>query len=73
LTLEKLKEETGWPGFSGLASWETTGWVVAWYLLSLVLGRVLPGEHREGNELASGGRLKYKFNSTYNLFTLSTA
>lgn len=65
LTLEKLKEETGWPGFAGLASFRVTGWVLSWYLLSLVLWRVLPGQVLEGTELASGGKLKYKFNSPY--------
>jgi delta14-sterol reductase len=64
LTLEALKEETGWPGISGLASWKVTGWVLAYYFLSLVLHRILPGEVVEGVELSSGGRLKYKFNST---------
>jgi len=28
-----------------------------------VLHKVLPGEEVEGTELASGGKLKYKFNS----------
>ena len=65
LTLEKLKSETPWPkeGIRGLASWEATGWVLGWYALSLVLQAVLPGEHVEGTELRSGGRLMYKFNA----------
>lgn len=31
----------------------------------MVLHRVLPGEEVEGVELASGGKLKYKFNSMF--------
>jgi Delta14-sterol reductase len=38
------------------------GWTLAYYLLNLVLFRVLPAQDVEGTELASGGRLKYKFN-----------
>lgn len=63
LTLEKLKEETGWPGFDGLVNLEVIGWVLGYYLLSLVLNRVLPGQEVVGTELVSGGRLNYKFNS----------
>ena len=65
LNLEQLKREVGWPanGIWGLASWRATGWVVAYYVLSAVLWRVLPGTELEGVALASGGRLKYKFNS----------
>lgn len=65
LTIETLKKEVGWPadGVLGLCSWEVMGAVLGWYALSLVLYRVLPGEEVEGTELASGGKLKYKFNS----------
>ncbi|OBT59974.1 hypothetical protein VE03_10334, partial [Pseudogymnoascus sp. 23342-1-I1] len=63
LTLEKVKTETGWPGWSGLVSLETTGWVLSYYFLSLVLHRFLPGQIVEGTELATGGRLKYKLNT----------
>ncbi|KAI9736673.1 MAG: erg24, C-14 sterol reductase [Cirrosporium novae-zelandiae] len=65
LTLQKLKQETGWPenGLLGLGSLKTTGWVLAYYFLSLVLQAVLPGHEVEGVELRSGGRLKYKFNA----------
>lgn len=62
LTLAKLKEETGWPGVSGLASTRITAWVLGYYFLSLVLQAVLPGTETEGVELQSGGRLRYKFN-----------
>jgi hypothetical protein len=64
-SLERLKEEAGWPaeGIWGLADFKTTGWVLAYYLLSLTLQRVLPGEIVEGTELRSGGKHKYKFNS----------
>src|SRR5690349_5247481 len=53
LTLEKLKVETGWPGFDGLVNLEVTGWVLGYYFLSLVLNRVLPGQVVAGTELVS--------------------
>lgn len=64
LSLDQLKEETGWPlnGILGLGSFKVTLWMLAYYALSLVLQTVLPGEVVEGTELRSGGRLKYKFN-----------
>lgn len=63
LTLDKLRYETGWPGMSGLYSNEVTGMVLLYYLTSAVLHAVLPGEHKLGTKLASGGQLKYKLNS----------
>ena len=36
--------------------------MLSYYLTSLVLQRILPGQEVEGVELRSGGRLKYKFN-----------
>ena len=65
LTIEKLKQETGWPGVVGLGSFKVTGYVLAYYFLSLVLQTVLPGVESEGLKLASGGRLKYKFNGLW--------
>lgn len=78
LTIETLKQEVGWPanGIWGLASWDVSAKIIGYYLLSLVLLRVLPGEHAEGVELASGGRLKYKFNtwtSTMTTFAICAA
>lgn len=67
LTIDKLKQDVGWPatGIWGLVSWDVSAKVLGYYLFSLILHRVLPGEEMEGTELASGGRLKYKFNSMY--------
>ena len=64
LTVAKLKEEAGWPvaGLRGLINLDATGWVLAYYGLSLSLQAILPGIEAEGAELGSGGRLKYKFN-----------
>ncbi|KAK5663847.1 hypothetical protein OQA88_50 [Cercophora sp. LCS_1] len=73
LDLETLKSEIGWPddGIWGLASWEATGWTLAYYLFSALLYRILPGTETEGMTLASGGRLKYKFNAfSSSVFTL---
>ena len=63
LTLDRLKAEVGWPGITGLASWDATFWVLCWYLFSLTLQAFLPGTHVEGTELRIGGRHTYKFNS----------
>lgn len=66
LTLSKLKSEAGWPqdGVLGLASWRVTGFVLAYYLFSLILQAALPGVVVQGVQLRSGGRLEYKFNGT---------
>lgn len=68
LDLNKLKKEVGWPkeGITALYDTQVTLGVLGYYLLSLVLYVVLPGHHVEGTELACGGKLKYKFNGTYN-------
>ncbi|KAK0712004.1 delta(14)-sterol reductase like protein [Lasiosphaeris hirsuta] len=74
LDLELLKQEVGWPddGIWGLGSWEATGWTLAYYLFSATLYAVLPGTKTEGTVLASGGRLKYKFNAfNSSMFTLA--
>lgn len=65
LTWNKLKSQTPWPenGWKGVYSTEATSWVSAYYFLSLALQLLLPGEHVEGLQLSSGGRLMYKFNS----------
>lgn len=65
LTWEKLKAQIPWPenGIWGFISWEVTGWVMAYYLLSLVLYRVLPAQETYGTKLRETGRpLKYRFN-----------
>ncbi|PMD58083.1 Delta(14)-sterol reductase-like protein [Hyaloscypha bicolor E] len=74
LTIEQLKKDVGWPanGIWGLASWDVSAKVVGYYLLSMVLQRVLPGVEAMGTELASGGRLAYKFNTwSSTMFTLA--
>ncbi|KAK2040102.1 ergosterol biosynthesis ERG4/ERG24 family protein [Colletotrichum somersetense] len=66
LTLDKLKAETPWPadGIWGFCTWEAMGWTLAYYLLSLVLYRVLPAQEMLGTKLAQSGLpLKYRFNS----------
>lgn len=67
LSLDRLKVEVGWPkeGIAGLASWEATAAVLGYYLVNLILYRVLPATEVDGTVLASGGRLKYRFNSTF--------
>lgn len=46
--------------------------MAAYYLLNLILYRVLPAEEVEGTVLATGGRLKYRFNTLYsNSLTLA--
>lgn len=64
LDLETLKREVGWPeeGVAGLYSNSVMGYVLAYYLVNLLLHAFLPASVVEGTELASGGRLKYRFN-----------
>lgn len=74
LTLEKLKRDVNWPaeGIWGLFDTKVTRWVLGYYFLSLALQAALPGDTVEGVELASGGRLRYKFNSfSSSVFTLA--
>ncbi|KKK27187.1 delta(14)-sterol reductase [Aspergillus rambellii] len=65
LTLDRLKEEVAWPegGIRAFYDTEVTLWVLSYYLLSLVLYVVLPGQVADGTELACGGKLRYKFNA----------
>ncbi|WYZ45073.1 hypothetical protein EsH8_VIII_000389 [Colletotrichum jinshuiense] len=66
LTWEKLKTQIPWPqdGIWGFVSWNVTGWVLAYYLVSLVLYRVLPAHEVYGSKLLESGRpLKYRFNA----------
>jgi hypothetical protein len=66
LSIDQLKVEVGWPedGILGLASRKASGALAAYYLLNLILYAILPAAEVEGTELRSGGRLKYRFNST---------
>lgn len=66
LSLDKLKEEAGWPqeGLKAFFDVRVTVRVLSYYVLSLVLYVFLPGEVVEGTELACKGRLRYKFNGT---------
>uniref|UniRef100_A0A8H7NNX5 Delta(14)-sterol reductase n=1 Tax=Bionectria ochroleuca TaxID=29856 RepID=A0A8H7NNX5_BIOOC len=66
LTWDTLKAQIPWPGDGiwGFASWKVTGWVLAYYLLSLVLYRVLPATEVYGTKLRESGKpLKYRFNA----------
>ncbi|KAI1497722.1 putative C-14 sterol reductase [Biscogniauxia marginata] len=66
LSLEKLKLEAGWPegGLRDLGSWKVTGVVLAYYLVSLTLWRILPAQEIYGTKLPQHGRpLKYYFNA----------
>jgi len=60
--LTTLKRETGWPGLGGLINAEAVLGTLAWYGWSLLLHVLLPAHEVEGTELATGGRLKYRFN-----------
>ncbi|KAG8161091.1 hypothetical protein KVR01_009355 [Diaporthe batatas] len=66
LTWETLKAQIPWPeeGIWGFASWEVTGWTLLYYLLSLVLYRLLPANEVYGTKLRESGRpLLYRFNA----------
>ncbi|KAJ1334993.1 Delta14-sterol reductase [Microdochium nivale] len=73
IDLQQLKAEVGWPqnGFWGLASWEATGWTLAYYLFSGLLYRFLPATEIQGTTLSTGGKLNYRFNAFSSaIFTL---
>lgn len=75
LTWDKLKSQIPWPenGIHGFLSWEVTGWLFAYYFLSLVLYRVLPAHETLGNKLRESGKpLKYRFNGVFLLFVHQT-
>ncbi|KAF2128830.1 ERG4/ERG24 ergosterol biosynthesis protein [Dothidotthia symphoricarpi CBS 119687] len=63
LTLDQLKTEVGWTGFSGLLNTQAVLGTLGYYLLSLTLHAFLPADETEGTELRTGGKLKYRFNS----------
>ncbi|KID86420.1 Ergosterol biosynthesis ERG4/ERG24 [Metarhizium guizhouense ARSEF 977] len=66
LSWEVLKSQVPWPenGLAGFASWKATGCMLAYYLLSLFLYRVLLATEVYGTKLRESGRpLKYRFNA----------
>jgi delta14-sterol reductase len=62
LDLEQLKKEVGWTGFGALLNTQAFLGTLGYYLLSLTLYTVLPGEEVNGVALSSGQKLKYRFN-----------
>ena len=68
LSWDKLRSEIGWPegGIWDLASWEVTGVILAYYLLSMILWTVLPAQEVHGTKLVRNGRpLKYRLNGKH--------
>ncbi|KAH0134322.1 Delta(14)-sterol reductase-like protein, partial [Aureobasidium melanogenum] len=63
LTLDKLKQEVGWPGVAGLLNTQAVVATLGYYTLSLALQTLLPAHQVQGTVLASGGRLTYRFNA----------
>ncbi|KAB8203166.1 ergosterol biosynthesis ERG4/ERG24 [Aspergillus parasiticus] len=66
LSWERLKSEIGWPleGIWDLCSWEVTGMVLTYYLLSMFLWKILPAQEVRGTKLVQHDRpLTYRFNS----------
>ena len=63
-TLKTLKAETGWPsnGVLGLFSVKATLATLTYYLVLLLMLKVLPGVECQGPELKIGGKLWYKLN-----------
>jgi delta14-sterol reductase len=62
LTMDQLKKEVGWTGFSGLVNINAILGTLAFYLLSLALYAFLPATVLPGSELRSGGKLNYRLN-----------
>ncbi|KAK8120237.1 ergosterol biosynthesis ERG4/ERG24 family protein [Apiospora kogelbergensis] len=68
LTWEKLKSQIPLPqdGIRGFASWEVTGWLLTYYMFSMILFVALPAQTVTGTKLRESGRcLPYKFNSAF--------
>lgn len=72
LTLEQLKREVGWPGFSGLLNTKAVLATLGYYLFSLTLYAFLPADTPEGTELRTGGKLRYRFNGEDRYHVLMT-
>lgn len=73
LTWAKLKSQIPWPtqGIWGFLGWDTTAWVLAYYVLSLVLYRVLPAHEVYGTKLRESGRpLLYRLNGNWESITV---
>ncbi|KAG8630077.1 hypothetical protein KVT40_001696 [Elsinoe batatas] len=71
-TLDKLKQDVGWQGWTSLINTETVLWTLAYYALNAILWKVLPAEEAQGTVLRTGGRVKYRFNGfTTDIFVLS--
>ncbi|KEZ42626.1 Delta(14)-sterol reductase [Scedosporium apiospermum] len=65
LDLGQLKREVGWPedGIIGVFDLNVTLYVLAYYLVNALLYGILPASEVQGTELATGGRLTYRFNA----------
>ncbi|KAK2879978.1 hypothetical protein FQN49_000704 [Arthroderma sp. PD_2] len=65
---DQFKLETGWPegGIWDLFSLSVTGVMLGYYLLSLILWKVLPAQETQGTKLVHHGKpLNYRFNAFY--------
>lgn len=68
ISWEKLKLEIGWPegGISDLCSWVVIGVVLAYYLFSMILWRILPAQEVNGTKLVQHDRpLQYRLNGRH--------
>ncbi|KAF2433123.1 sterol C-14 reductase-like protein [Tothia fuscella] len=63
MTLESLKHDVGWHGWSTIYNHKAFLANLGYYTLSLVLYRFLPAIESEGTELRNGRRLQYRFNA----------
>ncbi|PYH99086.1 ERG4/ERG24 ergosterol biosynthesis protein [Aspergillus ellipticus CBS 707.79] len=66
LTWENWTTQAGWPegGIWDLFSWKVSSMVLAYYVLSLALWRILPAQEVHGTKLVHHGRpLKYRQNA----------
>ncbi|EEQ29214.1 erg24, C-14 sterol reductase [Microsporum canis] len=65
-TWDQFKLESGWPagGIWDLFSWNVTGVMLAYYLVSLILWKFLPAQEIKGTKLVHHGKpLDYRFNA----------
>jgi len=61
-TLDDIKKDVGWPGWSGLINTNAALATLGYYALSFFLWVALPAEEVQGTVLRNGKRVTYRFN-----------
>jgi len=61
-TLDDIKKDVGWPGWSGLINAKAAIATLGYYAFSFFLWVALPAEEVQGTVLRNGKKIKYRFN-----------